>query len=87
MAAQFLVQNEKKLIISDETAEQIKMTFQGVFSVVKVGTTLLKTLGRIGVKASNAAIKQAISSKGLFSLILIPSPKFLRACHKLQVRL
>lgn len=41
----------KKLIISDETAEQIKMTFQGVFSVVKVGTTLLKTLGRIGVKA------------------------------------
>ena len=41
----------KKLIISDETAKQIKMTFQGVFSVVKVGTTLLKTLGRIGVKA------------------------------------
>lgn len=41
----------KKLIISDEAAEQIKMTFQGVFSVVKVGTTLLKTLGRIGVKA------------------------------------
>lgn len=41
----------KKLIISDETAEQIKITFQGVFSVVKVGTTLLKTLGRIGVKA------------------------------------
>ena len=41
----------KKLIISDETAEQIKMTFQGVFSVAKVGTTLLKTLGRIGVKA------------------------------------
>lgn len=50
----------KKLIISDETAEQIKMTFQGVFSVVKVGTTLLKTLGRIGVKAfgllANAAV-------------------------------
>lgn len=41
----------KKLIISDEAAEQIKMTFQGVFSVVKAGTTLLKTLGRIGVKA------------------------------------
>ena len=41
----------KKLIISDETAEQIKMMFQGVFSVAKVGTTLLKTLGRIGVKA------------------------------------
>lgn len=41
----------KKLIISDETAKQIKMTFQGVFSVVKVGTTLLKTLGRISVKA------------------------------------
>lgn len=41
----------KKLIISDETAKQIKMMFQGVFSVVKVGTTLLKTLGRIGVKA------------------------------------
>lgn len=50
----------KKLIISDETAEQIKMTFQGVFSVVKVGTTLLKTLGCIGVKAfgllANAAV-------------------------------
>lgn len=50
----------KKLIISDETAEQIKMTFQGVFSVVKVGTTLLKTLGRIGAKAfgllANAAV-------------------------------
>lgn len=50
----------KKLIISDETAEQIKMMFQGVFSVVKVGTTLLKTLGRIGVKAfgllANAAV-------------------------------
>lgn len=41
----------KKLIISDETAKQIKMTFQGVFSVAKVGTTLLKTLGRISVKA------------------------------------
>ena len=41
----------KKLVISDETAKQIKMTFQGVFSVVKVGTTLLKTLGRISVKA------------------------------------
>ena len=41
----------KKLIISDETVKQIKMTFQGVFSVVKVGTTLLKTLGRISVKA------------------------------------
>lgn len=41
----------KKLIISDEAAEKIKMTFKGVFSVVKVGTTLLKTLGRIGVKA------------------------------------
>ena len=42
----------KKLIISDETAEQIKMTFQGVCSAwLKWGTTLLKTLGRIGVKA------------------------------------
>lgn len=41
----------KKLIISDETAEKIKMTFKGVFSVLKVGTTVLKTLGAIAAKA------------------------------------
>ena len=41
----------KKLIISDEAAEKIKMTFQGVFSVLKVGTTVLKKVGSMAVKA------------------------------------
>ena len=39
----------KKLIISDETAEKIKMVFKGVFSVLKIGTTALQQVGRIGV--------------------------------------
>lgn len=34
----------KKLIISDETAANIKKTFEGVFSVVRVGVNMLKTV-------------------------------------------
>ena len=39
------------LIISDEAAEKIKMTFQGVFSVLKVGVNILKTIGSLAAKA------------------------------------
>lgn len=41
----------QKLIISDEAAEKIKMTFQGVFSVLKVGVNILKTIGSLAAKA------------------------------------
>lgn len=41
----------QKLIISDEAAEKIKMTFKGVFSVLKVGVNILKTVGSLAVKA------------------------------------
>lgn len=34
----------KKLIISDETAANIKKTFEGVFSVIRVGVNMLKTV-------------------------------------------
>ena len=47
--AQRLDDLTKKLIISDETAEKIKMVFKGVFSVLKIGTTALQQVGRIGV--------------------------------------
>ena len=39
------------LIIGDEAAEKIKMTFQGVFSVLKVGVNILKTIGSLAAKA------------------------------------
>lgn len=41
----------QKLIISDEAVEKIKMTFQGVFSVLKVGVNILKTIGSLAAKA------------------------------------
>ena len=34
----------EKLIITDETAEKIKKTFEGVFSVIRVGVNALKTV-------------------------------------------
>lgn len=40
----------KKLIITDETAEKIKKTFKGVFSVLRVGTTALSAIGRAAAK-------------------------------------
>ena len=48
-----------KLIISDAAAEKIKMTFKGVFSVVKVGTTALNKIGSVGVKAFGLVLNAA----------------------------
>lgn len=39
-----------KLIISDESAEKIKTTFKGFFSVLKIGTTTLSKIWKIGSK-------------------------------------
>lgn len=36
----------KHLIISDETANKIKQTFKGVFSILGIGVDILKTIGR-----------------------------------------
>lgn len=40
-------QMTEKLTISDESAEKIKMTFRGLFSVVKAGTDLLSGIAKI----------------------------------------
>lgn len=39
-----------KLILSDESAEKIKTTFKGFFSVLKIGTTTLSKIWKIGSK-------------------------------------
>lgn len=41
----------KKLIITDETAENLKQTFKGVFTVVKVPLTAMTTLAKTGARA------------------------------------
>lgn len=41
----------KKLIITDETAENLKQTFKGVFAVVKVPLTAMTTLAKTGARA------------------------------------
>ena len=41
----------KKLIITDETAENLKKTFKGVFAVVKVPLTAMTTLAKTGARA------------------------------------
>lgn len=41
----------KKLIITDETAENLKKTFKGVFAVVKVPLTAMTTLVKTGARA------------------------------------
>lgn len=41
----------KKLIITDETAENLKKTFKGVFAVVKVPLTAITTLAKTGARA------------------------------------
>lgn len=41
----------KKLIITDETAENLKKTFNGVFAVVKVPLTAITTLAKTGARA------------------------------------
>lgn len=41
----------KKLIITDETAENLKHTFKGVFAVVKVPLTAMTTLAKTGARA------------------------------------
>lgn len=65
-----------KLIIGAGTAEKIKTTFKGVFSVVKVGTTALskaaKTVGKVlgvvleGVKPVGTAFLETASGVGEF---------------------
>lgn len=49
----------KKLIITDETAEKIKMSFQGVFSVLKVVVTLLKKVGSVAAKGFGLLLNAA----------------------------
>lgn len=41
----------KKLIITDETAENLKKTFKGVFAVAKVPLTAMTTLAKTGARA------------------------------------
>lgn len=41
----------KKLTITDETAENLKKTFKGVFAVVKVPLTAMTTLAKTGARA------------------------------------
>lgn len=41
----------KKLIISDESAKNLKATFKGLFAVVKVPLTAMATLAKTGAKA------------------------------------
>ena len=45
----------KKLIITDETAEKIKKTFKGVFSVIRVGVNMLKTVVQTAADVLSAA--------------------------------
>ena len=46
----------KKLIISDETAANIKKTFEGVFSVIHVGVNMLKTVVQTAANVLSAAV-------------------------------
>lgn len=46
----------KKLIISDETAANIKKTFEGVFSVIHVGVNMLKTVVQTAENVLSAAV-------------------------------
>jgi phage-related protein len=46
----------KKLIISDETAANIKKTFEGVFSVIRVGVNMLKTVVQTAANVLSAAV-------------------------------
>ena len=45
----------EKLIITDETAEKIKKTFKGVFSVIRVGVNMLKTVVQTAADVLSAA--------------------------------
>lgn len=49
----------EKLIITDDTAEKIKKTFKGVFSVLKVGTTALSAIGRAAAKGFGLVVDAA----------------------------
>ena len=49
----------EKLIITDDTAEKIKKTFKGVFSVLKVGTTALSAIGRAAAKGFGLIVDAA----------------------------
>ena len=49
----------EKLIITDDTAEKIKKTFKGVFSVLRVGTTALSALGRAAAKGFGLVVDAA----------------------------
>ncbi len=49
----------EKLIITDETAEKIKKTFKGVFSVLRVGTTALSAIGRAAAKGFGLVVDAA----------------------------
>lgn len=46
----------KKLIITDESAANLKKTFKGIFAVVKVPLTAMTTLVKTGVKAFGALV-------------------------------
>lgn len=41
----------KKLIITDESAANLKQTFKGIFAVVKVPLTAMTTLAKTGARA------------------------------------
>lgn len=58
VAEQFDLLTEK-LIITDETAEKIKKTFKGVFSVLRVGTTALSAIGRAAAKGFGLVVDAA----------------------------
>lgn len=49
----------EQLIITDETAEKIKKTFKGVFSVLRVGTTALSAIGRAAAKGFGLVVDAA----------------------------
>lgn len=46
----------QKLIISDKTAANIKKTFEGVFSVIRVGVNMLKTVVQTAANVLSAAV-------------------------------
>lgn len=46
----------QKLIISDKTAANIKKTFEGVFSVIRVGVNMMKTVVQTAANVLSAAV-------------------------------
>lgn len=46
----------QKLIISDKTAANIKKTFEGVFSVIRVGVNMMKTVVQTAVNVLSSAV-------------------------------